>query len=464
MTRRPQVLADRVDSPVEIVKADVFDFDSLVTAMQGIDTAFYLIHSMAATGDFESEDRLAAENFARAAAQQGIRRIIYVGGLGEEGKTLSKHLRSRHETGKILKNSAVQVLEFRASIIIGSGSLSFEIIRSLVERLPIMLCPRWVRVEAQPVAVEDVLDYLIAALSYPGIDSRIFEVGGPDRVSYGDLMREYARQRGLSRLLISVPVLTPRLSSLWLGLITPVYARIGKKLVDSLKNPTVVKDDSAARTFSISPRPLTEAIRQALLNEDRQFAETRWSDAFSSSGPEKGWGGVRFGSRLVDSRTCRVNVPPQSAFAPIQRIGGAAGWYYGSWLWRVRGFLDLLFGGVGVRRGRPHPVRIRIGDAIDFWRVESFTPDRLLRLQAEMKLPGRAWLEFEVTGDQAHSTIRQTAIFDPVGLLGLLYWYGVFPLHRLVFAGMLKNLARACELTGVAAIQPPEGEVQTHGK
>ena len=324
----------------------------------------------------------------------------------------------------MLRQHHPQVIEFRASIVIGSGSLSFEMIRALVERLPVMICPRWVQVKAQPIAVEDLLAYLLAALDLPAGPSQVYEIGGPDQVSYGQIMQEYARQRGLTRWMIPVPLLTPYLSSLWLGLVTPLYARVGRKLVESLRNPTLVSNNLAARTFSVRPRSVREAIARALVNEDREFAETRWSDALSAGGPPRTWGGVRFGSRLVDSRTVTVPVPPEQAFAPIRRIGGRTGWYYGNWLWSLRGFLDLLFGGVGVRRGRRDPENLRVGDALDFWRVEVYEPPHRLRLHAEMKLPGRAWLEFEVTGDEQHSTIRQTAIFDPVGLVGLavLVW------------------------------------------
>jgi len=337
------------------------------------------------------------------------------------------------------------VIELRASIVIGSGSLSFEMVRTLVELLPIMICPKWVLVLAQPIAIEDVLAYLLESIELPDGDSKIFEIGGPDQVSYGQIMREYARQRGLRRLMIPVPLLTPYLSSLWLGLVTPLYARVGRKLVESLKNPTVVSNNLADVAFTVRPRSLPDAIARALLNEDREFAATRWSDALSSSGKPKSWGGVRFRSRLVDSRTAEVDLPPESAFAPVRRIGGQTGWYYGNWLWQTRGLLDLLVGGVGVRRGRRDPVNIRVGDPLDFWRVEAFTPSRLLRLQAEMKVPGRAWLEFEVTGDGEGSTVRQTAIFDHVGLFGLVYWYTLYPLHQLIFAGMLRNLVQVAK-------------------
>jgi hypothetical protein len=245
--------------------------------------------------------------------------------------------------------------------------------------------------------------------------------------------------------MIPVPVLTPWLSSLWLGLVTPVYARVGRELIEGVKNETVVRDDAALRTFSIRPRSMREAIARALANEDEELAATRWSDALSSQGAAASWGGLKFGSRIVDSRTVRVKAPPEVAFEPVQGIGGETGWYFANLLWRVRGFLDLLVGGVGLRRGRRHPRQLTPGDALDFWRVEAFEPGRLLRLFAEMKLPGRAWLQFEVEGDAAGSTLRQTAIFDPLGVAGLLYWYAFYPVHRLIFAGMLRNLARSAE-------------------
>ncbi len=460
LARRPENLKSRVAAGTQAVAGDMMDRPSLDAALEGIDTAYYLVHSMGNDRDFERLDRTAATNFAEAAKQAGVRRIIYLGGLGDPAEKLSKHLRSRHETGELLRSPQVQVIEFRASIVIGSGSLSFELIRALVQRLPVMICPRWVAVMAQPIAVEDLLDYLVAALELPEGESKIYEIGGPDQVSYGDIMHEYARQRGLRRWMIPVPVLTPYLSSLWLGLVTPVHARVGRKLVGSLRNPTLVKDMAALETFPIRPRGLRKAIERAFVNEDREFAQTRWSDALSSSGKPKTWGGIRFGSRLIDSRTIEVDVPSAQAFAPIQRIGGRTGWYYGTWLWSIRGFLDRLVGGVGLRRGRRDPVDLRVGEALDFWRVEQFEPDRLLRLQAEMKVPGRAWLEFEVDGDQQRSTIRQTALFDPVGLVGLIYWYSLFPLHELVFAGMLRGIARAAKQATVVndSAQPSTAE------
>jgi hypothetical protein len=316
-------------------------------------------------------------------------------------------------------------------------------VRALVERLPVMITPRWVEVEAQPIAIDDLLAYLIAALNVPLDASRVFEIGGADRVSYGDLMREYARQRGLRRAMIRVPLLTPRLSSLWLGLVTPIYARVGRKLIESIKHPTVVHDASALEAFPVRPRGMREAVAAAMHNEAREVAESRWYDAYSSGGEGRSWAGVRFRNRFIDSRSREVDASPEESFAPIRRIGGDTGWYAYDWLWRLRGLLDLLVGGVGVRRGRPSPEHLRVGDALDFWRVEAYEPDRLLRLSAEMKLPGRAWLEFVVEPRENGATIRQTALFDPIGLFGLIYWYGVYPLHSMVFSHMLDGIAVA---------------------
>lgn len=441
LVRRPEAPGDARGN-VEIVQGDVLDPDTLGPALHDVDTAYYLVHSMGSPGRFEDEDRRAASNFGAAASEAGVRRIVYLGGLGA-GSDLSVHLASRQEVGSILAESGAQVLEFRASIVIGSGSLSFEILRALVERLPVMITPRWVRSVAQPIAVEDVLAYLVAALDVEVDGNAVFEIGGADRVSYEDLMREYARQLDLRRLVVPVPFLTPRLSSMWLGLVTPVYARIGRKLIESLPHETIVRDDRALRTFPIRPRGYREAIARALENENREFAETRWSDAFSSTGLRPGrYGGTRFGKRLVDSRTIHVPVGAEQAFRPIRRVGGKTGWYFANSLWHLRGFLDLLVGGVGLRRGRRDPEQLAAGAAVDFWRVEAIEPNRLLRLRAEMKLPGRAWLQFEVAEDGSGSTIRQTAIFDPVGVFGAAYWYGLFPLHSWLFAGMLRRIGQ----------------------
>ena len=442
LARRPAALRGRVRASTEVVRGDCLEPQSLGPALEGVHAAYYLVHSMGTPHDFAALDRKAARNFGEAAKTAGVSRIVYLGGLGDEAEELSDHLRSRRETGDLLRQSGVPLVELRASIVIGSGSLSYEMVRSLVERLPIMICPRWVEVKTQPIAIEDLIAYLLSALDLPaGVEGR-FEIGGPDAVSYGDIMREYARQRGLRRLLIPVPLLTPRLSSLWLGLVTPLYARVGRKLIDSLRNRTVVGVPPPEGTFAIRPMGLREAIARALSLEDAEMAATRWCDAASSSLGAFAAAPRRAGNRLIDSRAVLVDVGPVAAFSPIERIGGKEGWYSSQILWRLRGMIDLLVGGVGLRRGRRPDGRIFQGDAIDFWRVEVYEPGRVLRLAAEMKLPGRAWLQFEVAPKpDGRSEIRQTAIFEPSGLAGLAYWYGLYPAHALIFHRMLAAIA-----------------------
>jgi uncharacterized protein YbjT (DUF2867 family) len=445
LARRPHEVAARVSPSTEVVGGDVLDPASLTRALDGVETAFYLVHGMGSRRDFQEEDRRGAANFALAAREAGVRRIVYLGGLGT-ATDLSPHLASRHEVGRILRDSGVTTIELRASIILGSGSLSFEMIRALVERLPVLITPRWVRQRTQPIAIEDVIDYLAASPDATVAGSEVVEIGGPDQVSYLDLMREHARQRGLRRLIIRVPVLTPWLSSLWLGLVTPLYARIGRKLIDSLRNETIVTSPRARELFpAIRPRGMREALERARANEDRELAETRWSDARSSLGSAAPWGGSHSGSRLVDSRALPVMASSHAAFTAIARIGGDVGWYYANWLWRLRGALDLLVGGAGMRRSRRDPDALFPGDPLDFWRVEAVERDRLVRLRAEMKVPGRAWLQFEVLGEGDGSVIRQTALFEPRGLLGLAYWYALYPIHSLIFAGMLRGIATAAE-------------------
>ena len=441
LSRRPEYLRPRVAATTEVVRGDVLQPETIRSALVGVDTVYYLVHSMSSSRPFDEADRAAAHTFGEAALEAGVRKVIYLGGLGRGD--LSPHLESRQEVGRILRASGAPTIEFRASIVIGSGSASFEMIRALVERLPVMVTPRWVRVRAQPIAIEDVLAYLLEALDREPGGGELYEIGGADSVTYLELMQEYASQRGLRRTMIPVPVLTPRLSSLWLWLVTPVYAGVGRKLVDSLRNETIVEDNRALDVFTVRPRGVKDAIARALAFEDHAIAETRWSDeAFAEQTP---YGGVRRGSRLIDSRSISVAVLPARAFAPIQAIGGETGWYRGALLWRLRGLLDVLVGGPGLRRGRRDPVGLEVGDTLDFWRVEAFEQDRLLRLSAEMKVPGRAWLQFEVAPDEAGSgsVVSQTAIFDPSGLFGLVYWYSLWPFHGYIFGGMLKQLAAA---------------------
>jgi len=319
-------------------------------------------------------------------------------------------------------------------------------IRSLVQKLPVMTTPKWVHVHAQPISITDLLDYLVQAIEIEAVGRQIFEIGGADVVSYADLMTEYARLRGLTRRIIPVPVLTPYLSSLWLGLVTPVFARVGRKLIGSLCHRTVVQDPSAQDVFSVTPVGVTEAMENALGEEEQEFTQTHWADSMASGGTHRQWGGVHFGTRLIDTRSAVSPLSPQDAFRPIRRIGGATGWYYTNFLWKIRGALDLVVGGVGMRRGRRDLETLRVGDVLDCWRVEAMEPDRRLRLSADMKLPGRAWLEFEVKVVDGVTHVYQTSIFDPVGLSGLLYWYGIYPLHQIIFSGMLKAVVKQGEI------------------
>ncbi|MFT5041156.1 MAG: hypothetical protein ACI8TX_002128 [Hyphomicrobiaceae bacterium] len=447
LTRRADNVRDSIDGRADVVAGDVLDRDSIVASLQGIDTAYYLVHSMGSADDFESQDRIGARNFAEAAAATGVSRIVYLGGLGDDRENLSSHLRSRHEVGDILRSTGIPVTEFRASIVIGSGSLSFEMVRALVERLPVMIMPKWVGVPAQPIAVGDVLAYLEAALDDGDTENAVCEIGGTDVTTYGDIMREYARQRGLRRLMLPVPVLTPYLSSLWLGLVTPLFARVGAKLVASICNPTIVREGDTSRRYAVQPMGLRDAIAAALRNEDREFAATRWSDSVSALAADaRRFGGVRFGNRLIDVRERHSNATAKQVFAAVEAIGGTTGWYYADFLWQIRGWLDLLVGGAGMRRQRAHPSRLARDNVVDCWRVAVIERPHLLRLQAEMKLPGRAWLEFRVREDDSGCVVQQTATFDPIGFWGLAYWYAIYPLHNLVFRGMLNGLVRAAEM------------------
>ena len=449
VTRRPELSAGRFGSGTEVVAGDVLDTDSMRRAMAGVDLAYYLVHSLGSRGHFEEEEERAARSFVDAAREASVRRIVYLGGLAHPDELArqaeagaSAHMSSRLRVGDVLRGSGIPTVEFRASIVIGAGSLSFELIRALVQRLPVMVTPRWVSVQAQPIAIADVIAYLVAALDVPLDASRVFEIGGAETTSYCGLMEEYARQRGLRRLFVPVPFLTPQLSSLWLGLVTPIFARVGRKLIESITMPSVVRDGGALEVFPVRPRGYRAAVRQALADEDARLVATRWSDALSSSASRQGEGaGTRFGNRLIDSRSVTVAAPAERAFAPIRRIGGARGWYYANALWRLRGVLDRMLGGVGMKRGRRDPEKLRAGDVLDCWRVVACEAPRVLSLEAEMRLPGRAWLQFEVTPCAEGASIRQTAIFDPMGLGGLLYWYVLYLPHLLIFRGMLAGVA-----------------------
>ena len=441
LCRNPEALEGRVLPSTELVRGDLLQPASLGGVFSGVDTAFYLVHSMNGGEAFEAEERTAASNFATAARQAGVRRIIYLGGLGH-GEALSRHMRSRAETGNILRASGIPVIELQASIVIGSGSASFEVIRALVERLPAMITPRWVNTAAQPIAIEDVIEYLAAAAGLRVTGNLTFEIGGADVISYVGIMREYARQRNLRRWIVRVPFLSLSLSSRWLTLITPVYAAIGRCLIESVRNPSVVRNPAAREAFPIRPMGIRRAIERALANEDQDAAQTRWSDA---RGRTRGCSEQPPCAHdvLTHEQTIRVRATPAQAFAPIRRIGGRTGWYFGNQLWRLRGLIDLLMGGVGMRRGRPDVETPFPGSTLDFWRVEVYEPDCRLRLFAEMKVPGRAWLEFRVKPQGGSTIIQQIAQFEPRGLAGMLYWYLLSPIHEIMFRAMLRRIASA---------------------
>jgi uncharacterized protein YbjT (DUF2867 family) len=436
---------------VEVVTGDCLQAETLPAAMKGVQAAYYLVHSMAGGHQFEQRDVQAARNFAASARAAGVKRILYLGGLGDPDSALSEHLRSRQETGATLRESGVAVTEFRAAVIVGSGSLSFEIIRYLTERLPVMICPRWLYTRAQPIAINNVLDYLVDALDTPASVGRIIEIGGADVLTYGDMLRGYAQARGLKRWLLPVPVLTPRLSSYWVHLVTPVPANIARPLIQGLRNDVVVRDPSAREVFPrIQPLDYAASVRLALGNLETGQIETAWSDAMVSSLGDAV--PVLFTTQegiILERRQRIVRASPEATYRAFTGLGGRTGWLYLNWTWRIRGLIDRLLGGVGLRRGRRHPQEVRVGDALDFWRVEAVEPGRMMRLRAEMKVPGRAWLEFQAEAVNATtSRLSQTACFAPHGLTGLLYWYLLYPVHAFIFSGLARHLARRAETTG----------------
>jgi uncharacterized protein YbjT (DUF2867 family) len=439
LARDPARLAGRPWLPrVEVVRGDVLDPATLPAALAGTEAAYYLVHSMGDSASFAERDLAAASAFGTAARDAGVRRIVYLGGLGDPASGLSDHLRSRQDTGERLRAAGVPVTEFRAAVIVGAGSLSFEMVRWLAERLPAMICPRWVYQRIQPIAIGDVLEYLVRALEVPASAGRVVEIGGADVLTYRDMLLGYARLRGLRRLLVPVPFLSPRLSSHWVHWMTPIPRGIARPLVEGLRNEVVVRDGEARRLFpEVHPASYEEALRRALDRLERGEIETAWSDALASSQGDRRpvTLSVQEGM-IVERREFDAPVGPDALFRVFTGLGGDRGWLYANWAWRARGVLDRLAGGVGFRRGRRDPDRLRPGDALDFWRVEALEPGRLLRLRAEMKVPGRAWLQFEALPRPGGSRLVQTAFFAPRGLAGHLYWYALYPVHRAIFANL----------------------------
>ena len=438
--RNAQKVRDRYWDRVEIAEGNTLDRESLLNALKGMDTAYYLVHSMGAKTDFEKLDRLSAQNFLEACIANSVKRIIYLGGLGKK-ETASKHLRSRIETGEILSSQPdrIQTLWFRAGVIIGSGSASFEIIRNLVQKLPVMITPKWVRTQTQPIAVDDVLAYLFQARELPATENLTIDIGS-QTMSFKQMLLGAANAMGLKRRLIPVPVLTPWLSSYWLMLMTPVPFPVARALIHGLKSETVVQNENARKHFpSIHPRSYQEAFAGALREIVQKQVKSRWCDSSSQEQCDI------IGRDRIESAVFREiyqvdfgDLPPDEVFASIKSIGGETGWFRYDWLWRLRGWMDQVLAGPGLSRGRRDPDDLRIGDSLDFWKVVDLKPEKRLLLVNQMKVPGTAWLEFVLEG----RTLVQTAHFYPKGLWGRLYWYLTKPLHKLIFPDIAKGIIR----------------------
>jgi uncharacterized protein YbjT (DUF2867 family) len=452
LARSPEKLRDHPwHDRVEVAAGDAGDPAALAGALAGVDVAYYLIHAIGTGAHFEQVEESVAAAFAAAAREAGVRRIVYLGGLTPEGEELSDHLRSRAEVGRILLSSGVPTAALGAAVVIGSGSLSFEMMRYLTERLPVMITPRWVRTRIQPIAIRDVLRYLVGCAALPPDVNRWFDIGGPDVLTYEEMMQRFAAVAGLKRRrILPVSTLQPELSARWVGLVTPVPSAIARPLVASLRNEVVCAEDDIREYVPDPPGGLLgfdESVRLALQRVRDADVVTRWSDASPPGAPsdpmptDPGWAG---GSLFTDDRTAVIPASAESLWAVVESIGGDNGWYSLPWAWELRGGVDRLIGGPGLRRGRRDPRTLHLGDACDFWRVEEVVPGRLLRLRAEMKVPGRAWLEFHVSpASGGQSTLRQRATFFPRGLAGQAYWYSVLPFHGIVFPSMLRRIGAA---------------------
>ena len=427
---------------IEIAIGDLMDPASLSDALKDIDVAFYLVHSMYAGSDFAQKDRKAVLNFIEAA--KDVKHVIYLGGhLPRPDVVPSNHLKSRAEVGTLLREN-LPTTEFRAGVIIGSGSASFEIVRYLTERLPVMITPKWVRNYAQPISIRDILKYLLRAVEMPPMD--IVEVGS-EKLTFLEMMRGYAEVRGMKRVIIPVPVLTPRLAALWIGFVTPVPNSLAVPVVEGLIHDVIGDTRKAAQLFpDIEPIPYKKAVEDAISRVAENNVETRWTN---SMGGEAAYQLTTREGLIEEVRTFNIDSPPEKAFRFVCALGGDKGWLVYHWAWLIRGEIDHLIGGPGLRRGRRDPENLVVGDAVDFWRVESVVPNRLLRLRAEMKVPGRAWLQFETLPDGSGTKLVQKAIFEPRGIGGLVYWYGLYPFHKAIFSKMIKEIASGIENNGL---------------
>ncbi len=451
---------------IEVAAGDITDPAAVEAAMSGVDAAYFLVHSLGGGEDFAAADRRAAEVFREAAAAAGtVTRVIYLGGLGDERDAeLSKHLGSRHEVGRVLADAldngdaSVPVTELRAAVIIGSGSASFEMLRNLTEVLPIMVAPKWIETRCQPISIGDILAYLVAVLGAPATAGRILEVGGPDVVTYHQMMDIYAEVAGLHRRhILGVPVLSPQLSSYWIGLVTPIPVSLAQPLVQSLVNEVIVHDHSVDQLLPRDNVPFRQALEDAVAKVRDLAVDTNWAGAELRTVPahprptDPSWSG---GTVLSNDQTVHANASPERVFATVCGLGGKRGWYAAGSLWQLRGLLDIAVGGIGLRRGRRLPDQLRVGDPVDFWRVEEIEPDRYLLLRAEMRLPGEAWLEFHVEPDGAGSRLEQRARFTPRGLWGRVYWYSLLPFHAVIFKPMALRIAEAAALPPGAVLKP----------
>ena len=448
LARFPDNLLSRLPSKnITVIQGDVLDESSLQKALVGVDVAFYLVHSMGAKEGFEELDRIGAENFARACDRCQVKKIIYLGGLGSSrDQPLSNHMRSRHEVGNILRKSKSRVIEFRSSIILGSGSLSYEMMKALVEKLPIMVAPKWINYLVQPIYIEDVISYLLEGMEKEFSENKIIEIGGATVLSYKDFMHAYAKEKGLKRVIITVPILTPGLSSLWLSLVTPVYKTIGKKLIESIVNDSVVKEFSKPEKFNVHPLSCRDGIALCIEAERKKKGERVWYDAVSSKGLSKDLSKIKFKKTQTSCYMGFCNNEPKAVYSFIQTIGGQTPWY-AQILWKIRGFIDYLCGGVGFKRQRRDLNHLKVGDPFDFWRVIEMKEDELILLKAEMKLPGVAYLCFRITPKDKGSIVEVESIFRPYNFFGIFYWYLFLPFHFFIFKGLIKTIQKGVSST-----------------
>ena len=452
LVRDPARIRDRSwANKVEIRKADVSVYDTLPDSLAGVETAYYLIHSLAQGPNFTETEINAARNFARAAHEAGVRRIIYLGQLGQPDnkKPVSPYLQARHQTGEVLKGSGIPVTEFRVGVIVGSGSITFEMIRYLTERWPFLVCPLWAYTFGQPILITDVLTYLISALDLPANESRIIEIGGPDQLTFTEMLLGYSIERGLTRFMLPVRVMSPNLSAYWTRLVSPITVDVARPIIEMMESNAIVSNDDAEKLFPhIRPLPYHQAVRRAILRTDSNTVETSWSDALvTSMGPIGS--PVILGNTegfYIERRERIVNASPEACYQAFTSLGGDTGWLYWNWTWSLRGWMDEAVGGVGLRRGRRNATDLHVGEAVDFWRVEALEPNRLMRLRAEMKVPGRAWLECQVKPfENGKSILQINALFEPKGIGGPLYWYFFYIPHIFIFTGMARKIADRAE-------------------